>query len=312
MFHFERLDDNQRARHTALYDHASNVVGLCLHYFFRALRDLLADAAVDGQDHHRTPMLLMMNIGEEIDGVRILVHEGSAKTCGHHLRASLEAHLGLFYLWQNPVDYQRRCLAYEVSDWHGRRKMFERGDPDSNVGRALRHELRDDPLALTFDMLPVDVRQEIQRIDQRLQTPRLAPIEQEWLRVRAANGNRDPNWYSLWDGPRDLRKLALSLGKGAIYESQYRYWSLGAHAEDALHRYVGRRDGRAVITLVRSPRGLADVCRHALHYTVGTVQEALPLIAPALWERYRQDFNATIREPYEALQAQFAAFGDLG
>jgi hypothetical protein len=90
--------------------------------------------------------------------------------------------------------------------------------------------------------LPVeqDAEKRIVGLRSLLAKPHLQEAEAEYQRLK------NPPFYALWGGPRNLEQLALRLNRGGQYEFLYRLWSATAHSED-LQRQLGSRDGSAAV-----------------------------------------------------------------
>ncbi len=303
MFHFELLkDDKEREEYFAAYEEAGRVVSRCLLYFLDAFEVIRELTYKDGKDHHSTFLFLMMSLAESIDGVCALVAHGSAKNCAMLLRPALEAQMGLFYIWETEHDYENRSLAYQIAHLHKRLKWLQRVDPDTDAGKQLRADLKDDPHADAFDVKEIDFKKQAQEIEETLKDAPFAAVEMEWQHTKKANRNKDPHWYSLWRGPKDARALAMHLKMGAAYESLYRFWSEATHAEDALHRLRGKKAGEAILDPLRSPRGLKSICQNACFLCINTTRIAVQKRAQDQWEKYRQKYLQEIRPLVKSLE----------
>lgn len=297
MFHSELLNESERKHFFAAYDYAARTVRACLAFFLEAQEDIRKLAHADGKDHHVTSLMLMVGLAEAIDGVTILVGNGSAKNCGHMLRTAFESQLGLCYIWEDAANYERRSRAYQVAHLHQRLKWAQRCDQDSPLGKQLKAELKDDPFADLFFSQSALAKTQTKDWEQRLQSPKYAPIEQEWQATKKAQSGKEPNWYSLWGGPKDIRRLALRLRKGSAYEALYRNWSETTHAEDALSRILNKGEGDMIhLDPIRSPRGLRTVCQHACNFSVETARVAIQKLADHLWPNYQRRYLEDLRE----------------
>ena len=90
-----------------------------------------------------------------------------------------------------------------------------------------------------------------------LKKPHLAGVAAEFQKSKKANGKR-PEWYSLFGGPQNLRKLAESVGRLSEYDFLYRYWSNFAHAHNLAH-VTFLKSGKAGEHSLRFPGELRQV-----------------------------------------------------
>jgi hypothetical protein len=283
MLYLDFLNESDRARHLEAYDRASALLNDYLRFFMSATEAISGSA--DSAGHHITPMLLMLSFGEAIDGVAVLMKQGSARNCGHLLRSALEAKLGLFYIWETEADYERRCLAYLVAFYQQGLKWLERFDKDTPTGKELRTKLLGDPYAYIMDRgCPTDVSARRQLIQKELQSTLLDPVEREWQRMKAKK--RTFRWYSLWGGPTDARELAFHLKMGATYEGAYRLWSEAAHSEDAIRRVKQSPVGQPLVEPIRSPGGLTGICIMACQFCMNLTRRAIDKFIPDEWPHY--------------------------
>jgi hypothetical protein len=110
---------------------------------------------------------------------------------------------------------------------------------------------------------------------------------------------RDGNWFSLWDGPKDVRSLALHLKLGSMYESLYRSYSSVTHGEGAIKRVTGKKGQELELDPLRSPNGLPAVCRTACQMcnsvTLFVVEGHIPHLREEMRQRYIRDIQPGLR-----------------
>jgi hypothetical protein len=246
--------------------------------------------------HHATILLLMRHVVEAVDGVSLLVAKGSAENCGPLLRSGFEAMASILYILK--ADTERRALAYQVAHIHKKIKLYRKFIPSDDVGRNLRAELKDDPLLSFFDQPQFEWQKRIDNLNSTFAKTDYAPIQAEWEQVKKGKkgtGKKDPNWYTLFGGPGDLRGLSLQVGKGSYYEILYRQWSDFAHAGGAFNT-ISKGNGVAVsIRPVRCPEGLEQVCNFAYQICVETIMGVLNAVATDDWPNFQQRIVKELR-----------------
>jgi len=235
-------------------------------------------------DIHAVPALLLMEYAEPIDGVSILARVGSAKNCTQLLRTGMELQLNVMFLMEGDDTYEQRCLAYEYFHFQNQLRVAQKCDPNTEVGKQVRGQSRDEPLGDIFDRTSSDIQSEIKALQAKVNSARYAAVRAEVARTKSKR------WYGLWNGPANVEALAGRLKQHAIYETLYRYWSSASHGESALKRMIlGKAEGLQMQP-VRSPAGLPAACRHACSLansmTLFIVDKRLPHLHPEMANRF--------------------------
>ena len=73
---------------------------------------------------------------------------------------------------------------------------------------------------------------------------------------------RSPEWFSLFDGPKNRAELANYLGRGAEHKLFYGDWSTLSHATD-LNRFLSTLNGKPAFDAVRRPNELQSISQLA-------------------------------------------------
>jgi len=294
MFHDDLMPKEERARFHDAFVRFGNAVQACLHAFLWALEEVRRVAYEGRQDIHAAPLMLMFDFAEPIDGVSLLARSGSAKNCSQLLRTALEIQLSLKYMMECKETYEQRCLAYEFYHLQDQLRWTQRCDPGSQLGKQLRADLAGDPLLDIFDVKGRDLPGEAANLEASLNSPRYASVRAELERMKAAK-IRAGGWFSLWDGPKNIRSLAIHLKAGSLYEAPYRAWSSVTHAEAAIKRISSGKEDQLEVSPVRSPEGLPAMCRNACQLcntmTVFLVDGLVPHLRDEMKQRYVKDIK---------------------
>src|SRR5262249_45649022 len=123
--------------------------------------------------------------------------------------------------------------------------------------------------------------------------PDFQPIEAEWQRLKALNKNRDPEWYSLFGGPKNVRELAIHLGMAGMYEFLYSFWSESGHAGMAMEA-IGRKGGATVLRPIRHPEQLQPAVQHAASFALLLAKRLVEVYAPAKWPQLQKQYTETV------------------
>lgn len=238
-------------------------------------------AALTKEEHHSPILLLVRHVIESLDGVAILVSKGGSHPSQPLLRSALEAVLGVLYILEKSTP--QRAFAYQVAHAHKKIKLYDRLDPTTQEGKELRNLLSGDMMEDFFNALPVlNYPKMIANLQNMLAKPEFKLIEAEWQRLKALKNKRDPEWYSLFSGPKNVRELAIHLGMAGMYEFMYRFWSESVHAGMAMEA-IGRKDGTTVMRPIRHPEQLQSAVQHAAALALLLAKRLVEVYAPTKW-----------------------------
>lgn len=241
-----------------------------------------------------SPKQSVFHFAAAIDGVAVLARSGSSKNCSQLLRTALEVQLSLRYMMEDKNTYEQRCLAYEFYHLQDRLRWALRCDPESQVGKQLRAELVGDQYADIFNVKGRDVAAEARDLEVRMNSSRYASVQAELLWTKAAK-IRDGGWFSLWDGPKNIRGVAIHLKMGSMYEALYRGWSSVTHGEAAIKRISGKNEDALQINPIRSPKRLPEMCRNACQLSNSMALFLADGLVPHLREEMTQRYIKDIK-----------------
>lgn len=195
---------------------------------------------------------------ESLDGVCLLIEHGSVLPCYPLLRSVFDASLGVMYILQ--ADSDKRGSAYFVTQIRQEIAFFERCDPTTNGGREIRRELQDDIAGQDAldGMALQDVQKHLADLQAELNDPLFSAAAQAWL----VTNKKNPEWYSLFGGPGNLRDLAKSLRFLSGFEIHYRPWCRQVHATDTV-QCLSENGDSIVLRPIRCPDGIQRVVRSA-------------------------------------------------
>lgn len=286
--------EEQWQNYEKLLSELAGFVRDCVQFLIDASAVAQIASAQDRCYSHATVLMLTRHVIESVDGVSVLVERGCAENCGPLLRSAFEAQLGLLYILD--TDSKRRALSYQVAHAHRKIKAYRKCDPNDVLGKQLRAELKDDPMTKVFNRVPGNLQAMIANLESMFKKPEYAPIEAEW---QASRKNKDPEWFALFGGPRDVRSLAIQLKLGAVYEGLYRSWSDVIHAGSGFN-HVGPSDqpGTIMIRPIRHPDGLELACTFAAEFCLNTARALVQKYDLAQWERFRETYSEKIGPHY--------------
>ncbi|NHM08342.1 hypothetical protein G4D82_14025 [Flavobacterium sp. CYK-4] len=206
---------------------------------------------IEKNNSHRenaVAQIFFKNILEIADGISILVKNSSIDNTKLLFRVLIENVLCLEYLLEN--DFKNRALAYIVASIHKEIKFFTKLDPNTQAGKEFRAQLNKDKIykKVPFIKIPV-IGKQIEDFELKLRSKHLSSIEAEYQRTHSKNKN--PNWYSLYDGPVNLDSLAKYLNRQSLYEVYYRNCSEDIHSSNILKSNLIEKNGEITFGAMR-------------------------------------------------------------
>ncbi len=193
--------------------------------------------------------LFLRNCIELGDGISILIRQSSIDPGTILLRTLFENSLGILYLLEK--NEEQRLYSFMV--WRIKKdiKYYKQFISSYPSNAELKSKLKKDKLQLSLDKF-FD-REEIKNIIERkvefLNKPKFKQISLEYEKCSKKRNN--PNWYSLFDGPRNIKELSYYFGKIVEYEFQYRKYSENVHATGLMKGFASAGEGKAQIIQIR-------------------------------------------------------------
>lgn len=264
----------------------------CMEQLQTAIQIVAIHQEAPDKIHHLATLGLARNVLAQVDGVTILVEQGAGECCGPLLRSVWEGYFGILYILDS--DTERRALSYIVSHYQRRLRMYSELDGSTIEGTALRREATGEAEAAALATHRT-MTTEIANCQRELNSPSLAPIDAEWRRLKASNP-RDPNWYTLFNGPKSFRQLAQRHKKYVFYKTWYDKWSGTIHAGNGLEN-VGWQGGTDLrFKPVRHPEDVQQACVLAAWASLGTVESLVKFFEPSRWKAFELHTHAKIMQ----------------
>jgi hypothetical protein len=185
-----------------------------------------------GGDENFPPALLFRHFLELMDSISILIRQSSIDPCKLILRGALEVYFSLEYIFEK--DTENRTMAFLV--WHNHKniKRYKSFDPNEEQGKQMQSSLNKDKLVNGINLKNnPEIQLAISKLEGVLKTPKYQNGEAEYQRLRN-EGEKNPPWYRLFNGPRNIEDLANYLKLSGLYEMFYRYWSGPTHGTDVI------------------------------------------------------------------------------
>jgi hypothetical protein len=219
---------------------------------------------------------------ELVGGAAAQVRAGWVDSASLPLRSLFEVSIGFQFMQCEPVHAVRKAYSYLICALHKRIYDLERHVPGTDRNKNFSASLRGDAL-----MSKVSVSAKLGAIESELQKLReiaagesYAVYKGEYNRTKKkASGAVE--WYSLFDGPRNIYELAKVVNASAQYEVFYRYWSTVAHGADVVKEIVdAQADGLVGFCQLRRPHNVHELVSQTAQFTVLLLRCAAESLSP--------------------------------
>lgn len=237
-------------------------------------------------------MALYRHIIELTDAMEVLVSHSCGAAAIPLARSSFEALVSIDYIVEDPSRYTLRSLSWLAGYVRRKLKFYRSLDPASSSGQRFLEATEHDKMVRDFPLPPVGkVQPGIENLENLLARDQFRPIQDEYARH-----DRDPHWYSLFDGPSNLRELSEHVKRNAQYEVLYWQWSLATHAQDFSPFIAATSEGEMGIRGIRDPGELPDIAVFSSNFILDATRLMLARFRPGeTWGRW---YMKEVRDRY--------------
>lgn len=206
-------------------NYGTNLIPRCYGSSDKALKDIVVIAT------------LLRQVVAMLDGVELLVSNGSVHTAALQARALFEA--SAYIDWILSADSEKKATYYYVHNLRRQRRWaqrFQQGSPEATAFAALGADLP------SFrDQGAIDqAARTLKDIDRVLSQTAFAVASQAFDKCAPKSGKCDKPWY-LPLGPRSVSGILSAVGRSAEYTIFYSTWSETMHSSNyAQHVRVGQ------------------------------------------------------------------------
>jgi hypothetical protein len=247
---------------------------------------------------------LLRFVVETADGMPENIRKGQINANNNSLRSLLDACFYILYLVAD--DTSRRVLAYMYMDDRTvlkRQKRLLRGSAEHKEF-ATAHE-KDRFLSLeVLDSTTQDIesiKAKIKEYETSIESPEYANIHAEFLRMK---GLKQPpkHWYSFFDGPKDIRKLAEAVGMPGMYDVFFKRYSGTVHATEIIRGNIEPTPtGSLVIRPIRDSRSPVELTAMATQLMHTSFEAYLKTFIPSRVEELQAWHAKEIIAPYRRI-----------
>lgn len=221
----------------------------------------------EGKDNH-IPSVFFRNIIELADAISILISQSSIDPAKIIFRSLIECSYGLIYMLSE--NQKQRAYCFMVIKSVEKIKQCNKWISTENSHKELVSKIEKDDLDVNLHKFfdhPEFVKAKAQN-EELLNKMEFKSIYAEYLRTKK-NLKKDPNWYSLFNGPRNFNELTAQIGKALRYEFYYRTFSDNVHGMSVEKGLAYASDDRAQVIQIRDFENVQELFSH----TVATLME---------------------------------------
>lgn len=252
----------------------------------------------DGSD--LTITLIFRHFIESLDAITVLIKHGCADPTEPLLRSIFEALIGLEYILEK--DTVQRALLYEVAHAHRKISLYKKLDPTSDQGKQFKKVLSNDSTVKNINLPAFDTNKLIANLENMLKKPKYISVDEEWQRYKKTN-KRNPNWFSLFGGPKQIIDLAYRVNRGGLYEYLYRNWSQSVHATGVIRNITRDNFGNSAIIGLRNPKNIQIYSSLSLSMVMASYTKMIKYYIPDKKKDFQEWYIKNIRDWYLRLSS---------
>jgi hypothetical protein len=227
-----------------------------------------------------------------IDGMENLIGSGIVEPVKILLRALLEARMKLFYIMEADTDRGLALIHMHIKNDEAKKRSFKKGTNEFNkLKEALENDREHD--FKEEEYIDPDIDAKLAEYVKVLGEPRWVPLNSEYDKLKR------PEWYKYFDGPENLKEMAILLNMLGSYELFYRRFSSPTHADDIISDVLINDPAKLTIALFRRNDQLDIIADLAAAYELTIIETIV--------NRYVQGRQVEIREWSESVSARLKA-----
>jgi len=197
--------------------------------------------------------LFLRNYLSYVDACSILVKYSSIEPCNGLVRTSFENLLYILYLIDDPSG--QKGMSYIIWNAFEKNKILNKCDGTSQAYLRLAEAFKKNEL-LKDEKPPIlkDIDKLKEKNKRLISSIKYSDVVHEYNRAKNRVKNKPLNWYSMFDGPANIRELAIMLDLEPFYEILFKSWSSSTHGTSVIDGIVtGDKNGIVQINQIRLP-----------------------------------------------------------
>ncbi|MDQ6482412.1 DUF5677 domain-containing protein [Dyadobacter sp. LHD-138] len=229
------------------------------------------------EEYISTPLTLLRESLDLTDSCAILLSKGAADSAKILTRSLFELFLSIGYLCK--ADTKQRSYAYMVSS------ILDDIKYHNSVLQTYSQKNGKVKMPLSEEQI-LEIKELIWGKESLFDMPGYEDAYKYYCteterRKRIKNNRKLENWYSYYDGPRNLRGLSAELGADDAYTFFYSKYSKAAHGNESfLGKMVSSGEYSAEMVQLRSFSDLQSVFHYIFMFSTSILETYLSTILP--------------------------------
>jgi len=245
-------------------------------------------------------IMTFRHILELIDSISILIKNSCIEPCKILLRSGFESLLTIEYIFEK--DTRQRGMDFLVWNRHRSINICRRHNPNDTSYKNLQAIFRKDKLLKNTKLLEIPkAEDEINNLKKIFEKPGYSDSNKEYLRMKKKCKNNPRWWFSLHNGPTNLKVLADYLSRPAEYEVLYRHWSALAHGTDIMARRMSIEEGKLAVHQLRMPNDAQVVTQMTISFALTSIRLFINYFVKEKEKNFAEWYKNEIRGKYLSL-----------
>lgn len=230
-------------------------------------------------DDKLVPCLFFRNAIEYADSISILIKNSSIEPIKSLNRILLENLFQIEYLLND--DTEKKSFSFLVWSIKQDIKAYKKLKNGTSENKIFKEKFEKEKLINDYTVIEnISVEDALEKCAKLLKQNgyKEASIEYE----KTLSKNKNPNWYSLYKGPKNIYGLAENLSKMIHYELFYRLGSNNVHSSDILkNKLIKKGDKNSAHFLqIRVPHEAPQVLKDTLNFLISINMIFLSKLVP--------------------------------
>ncbi|WP_155990256.1 DUF5677 domain-containing protein [Terrimonas ferruginea] len=242
------------------------------------------------------PTMLFRHFLDLIDSISILSRNSCGDTSKLLVRGALETFFGIQYLFDGNT--HDKAMAFLYVETLNEIKTLKKMNSATPEGQAFKKILDDEKMLSGYSINPaIILHKAIQDKEKVLLLPEFSNAHNEFLQLKS-NKVKNPIWYRFFNGPQNIRELAIHLRQQTMYELLYRKWSGAVHGSDIfLGKVTSDQAGGVEIVQLRYIKDVQEIVKYSLSLCIKVFQVYIDNRIPTRKSDF-VNWYATIRDQY--------------
>lgn len=251
---------------------------------------------VSGSDEKLAPSLFIRNIIELVDAIAILIQHSCIAPCKILFRTLIESYFACEYLMEGETD--KRSMAFLVWRLNKNLEYYKIFIPDSNENVELKKIIKGEFWEKFIDIDNSEMSEIVGRIENTLFSAKYCEANNEFHKMKS----KPKNWYSMFDGPKNLHGLSKYLNQSSMYKIFYTLFSDNAHGSDNLKGIIDSdKNGAVKINQIRIGKNYKEITYITVITTIFAYDSFIKSVLPEKEKLFREWIENEVNHFYVPL-----------